>query len=151
MASAATGSLSKLYTEDETAWLEAMAETAGRGDVAGLDLEHLSEYLTDMALRDRGEVKSRLVLLLTHVLKWDYQKERRTRVRRRNGCFDIRHSGGCRRCNPHAAPSRRSADRRLGGKTGRGGASCVSALSGARGDRRITLRNRLVVMSLDPR
>jgi hypothetical protein len=79
MASVTTESLTALYTEDETAWLEAIAEAAGRGDVAALDLDHLSEYLTDMALRDRREVKSRLVVLLTHLQKWDYQKERRTR------------------------------------------------------------------------
>jgi hypothetical protein len=79
MTPVATDPLSALYSEDETAWLEAMAEVAGRGDVSALDLDHLSEYLTDMALRDRREVKSRLVVLLTHLLKWDCQKERRTR------------------------------------------------------------------------
>src|SRR5204863_7196482 len=79
MTSVTAESLATLYTEDETAWLEAMAAAARRGDVAALDLDHLSEYLTDMALRDRREVKSRLVVLLTHLLKWEYQKERRTR------------------------------------------------------------------------
>ena len=79
MASAAAESLTALYTEDETAWLEAMAEAARRGDLAALDLHHLSEYLTDMALRDRRQVKNRLVVLLTHLLKWQFQKERRSR------------------------------------------------------------------------
>jgi hypothetical protein len=71
--------LAALYAVDETAWLEAMAAAARHGDAAALDLEHLSEYLTDMALRDRREVKSRLVVLLTHLLKWEYQPERRSR------------------------------------------------------------------------
>jgi hypothetical protein len=79
MTPVASETLATLYTDDETAWLEAMAEAAGRGDVSALDLDHLSEYLTDMALRDRREVKSRLVVLLTHLLKWEHQKERRTR------------------------------------------------------------------------
>src|SRR5438105_13981989 len=79
MASVAAESLTALYTEDETAWLEAMADAARRGDVAALDLDHLSEYLTDMALRDRREVKSRLVVLLTYLLKWRFQPERRSR------------------------------------------------------------------------
>src|SRR5438105_11528180 len=79
MASVAAESLTALYTADETAWLEAMAAAARRGDVTALDLDHLNEYLTDMALRDRREVKSRLVVLLTHLLKWEYQKDRRTR------------------------------------------------------------------------
>src|SRR6476469_336207 len=78
MASVAAETLAALYSDDETAWLEAMADAARRRDVASLDLDHLSEYLTDMALRDRREVKSRLVVLLTHLLKWEYQKDRRT-------------------------------------------------------------------------
>jgi Domain of unknown function DUF29 len=72
-------SLSALYEQDETAWLEAMAQLVAEGRVADLDLEHLREYLTDMAKRDRREVKSRLVCLLTHLLKWEYQPEMRGR------------------------------------------------------------------------
>jgi hypothetical protein len=79
MAAAATEPMATLYAEDETAWLDAMADAARRGDVAALDLEHLSDYLTDMAIRDRREVKSCLVVLLTHLLKWQYQTERRSR------------------------------------------------------------------------
>ncbi len=99
MASAATESLAALYIEDETAWLEAMAAAARRGDVAALDLDHLSEYLTDMAHRDRREVKSRLVVLLTHLLKWEYQSERRVRgwrttvLNQRNELADLAGSG----------------------------------------------------------
>ena len=32
-----------------------------------------------MAIRDRREVKSRLVVLLTHLLKWQHQKDLRSR------------------------------------------------------------------------
>lgn len=70
--------LDALYEQDETAWLEAMAALAEQGRVADMDFVHLSEYLGDMAKRDRREVFSRLVLLLTHLLKWDQQPERRT-------------------------------------------------------------------------
>src|SRR5258708_889931 len=70
--------LSALYMDDETAWLEAMAALIRRRDFARLDLDNLSEYLTDMAARDRREVRSRLVLLLSHLLKWDYQPEKRS-------------------------------------------------------------------------
>jgi Domain of unknown function DUF29 len=106
MASVAAESLTALYTKDETAWLEAMAEAARRGDLAALDLDHLSEYLTDMALRDRREVKSRLVVVLTHVLKWEYQKEKRTRgwrttiLHQRNELVDLAGRGVLRN---HAA------------------------------------------------
>ncbi len=67
---ATADSLAALYAEDETAWLEAMAALVHRRDLAGLDLDNLGEYLTDMARRDRREVKSRLVVLLTHLLRW---------------------------------------------------------------------------------
>lgn len=71
--------LSELYLEDETAWLEAMADLVAHGDYAHLDFTNLREFLTDMAKRDRREVESRLVVLLLHVLKWDHQPEHRTR------------------------------------------------------------------------
>src|SRR3954453_6512026 len=79
MAIAIAESLAALYTEDETAWLEAMAEIARCRDLARLDLDNLGEYLTDMAQRDRREVKSRLVVLLAHLLKWEFQQEKRSR------------------------------------------------------------------------
>ena len=79
MASAIAESLANLYTQDETAWLEAMAELVSRRDLAGLDLDNLREYLTDMASRDRREVKNRLVILLAHLLKWEFQPEKRSR------------------------------------------------------------------------
>jgi len=43
-----------------------------------MDYRHLSEYLADMAKRDRREVFSRLVVLLSHLLKWEHQPERRS-------------------------------------------------------------------------
>jgi hypothetical protein len=70
--------LSLLYERDETAWLEAMAALAASGRYAEMDYQHLSEYLADMAKRDRREVFSRLVVLLSHLLKWEHQPERRS-------------------------------------------------------------------------
>lgn len=70
--------LNALYEQDETAWLEAMADLVNQKRVAEMDFPHLSEYLADMAKRDRREVFSRLVVLMTHLLKWDRQPDRRT-------------------------------------------------------------------------
>jgi hypothetical protein len=78
MATQATDSLPALYLEDETAWLEAMARLAAERRTDDLDCEHLSEFLSDMARRDRREVYSRLVILLTHLLKWEHQPEKRS-------------------------------------------------------------------------
>jgi hypothetical protein len=70
--------LARLYEADETAWLEAMAELIAEGKHEDLDYAHLQEFLTDMAKRDRREVKSRLTLLIAHLLKWTHQKKKRT-------------------------------------------------------------------------
>ena len=81
MATAATSAepaLSELYERDETAWLEAMSALAAAGRSAELDLTNLAEYLADLAKRDKREVFSRLVVLLAHLLKYDYQPDRRT-------------------------------------------------------------------------
>lgn len=70
--------LELLYHRDETGWLEAMSALAAEGRLAEMDLLHLSEYLLDMSKRDRREVVSRLIVLLTHLLKWELQPARRT-------------------------------------------------------------------------
>ena len=70
--------LAVLFEADETAWLEATAELARAGRLAEVDACTLAEYLTDMAKRDRREVFSRLVVLLTHLLKWEYQPDHRS-------------------------------------------------------------------------
>jgi hypothetical protein len=78
MATAEALDLSVLYEQDETAWLEAMSALAANGRHAEMDYVHLSEYLADMAKRDKREVFSRLVVLLCHLLKWAHQPERRS-------------------------------------------------------------------------
>jgi hypothetical protein len=78
MATSQTEALSTLYEQDETAWLEAMAELVAQRRFAELDYLHLSEYLADMAKRDRREVFSRLVVLMSHLLKWQHQPEWRS-------------------------------------------------------------------------
>ena len=67
-----------LHEVDETAWLEATAELIRHGRLDAVEWDILAEYLTDMAKRDRREVYSRLVVLLSHLLKWEYQPDRRS-------------------------------------------------------------------------
>jgi len=78
MVARTTTPLPSLYLDDETAWLEEMARLASEKRTAEMDLDSLSEYLGDMARRDRRAVYNRLVVLLTHLLKWDHQPERRS-------------------------------------------------------------------------
>lgn len=96
-------SLSALYEADEPAWLEEMARLVAERRFAELDTEHLSEYLLDMAKREKREVFSRLTVLLTHLLKWEYQPEQRsnswlaTMDEQRNELGDLLESGTLRR------------------------------------------------------
>lgn len=70
--------LAELYLADETAWLDAMVDLIRSGAHAELDYANLGEYLHDMARRDRREVKSRLLQLLVHILKWEFQPDKRS-------------------------------------------------------------------------
>jgi hypothetical protein len=70
--------LAELYDEDETAWLEGMSRLISERCFHDLDIKHLSEFLSDMARRDKREVLSRLTTLLTHLLKWEHQPSHRT-------------------------------------------------------------------------
>src|SRR5262245_13283727 len=78
MTTAQATPLGVLYEQDETAWLEAMAELIRQGRLDEVDYPNLAEYLADMARRDRREVESRLTTLLTHALKWTHQPDRRS-------------------------------------------------------------------------
>ncbi len=66
------------YETDETGWLEEMARLIADGRRDEIDYTHLEEYLTDMSIRDRREAWSRLVVLIAHWLKWEYQPDHRS-------------------------------------------------------------------------
>ena len=58
-----------LYEGDFVAWLKDQAQRARRGETEDLDLENIAEELEGMARSDRREIRSRLAVLLTHLLK----------------------------------------------------------------------------------
>ncbi len=70
--------MSELYSTDETAWLDSQAELIGQGKYSDLDLENLKEFLEAMAGNDRRRVKSHLIVLVQHILKWERQPEGRS-------------------------------------------------------------------------
>jgi hypothetical protein len=92
-----------LYDQDETAWLEQTATLVAQRRFSEIDHENLSEYLSDMARRDKREVYSRLVILLAHLLKWEHQPEQRsnswrgTIVAQRRELRQLLESGSLRR------------------------------------------------------
>ncbi|MBV5309199.1 DUF29 domain-containing protein [Chromatium okenii] len=65
--------LSMLYEKDYSAWAQRNAELLRSRNYAELDIEHLVEELSDMSKTERRELQSRLLTLLAHLLKWEYQ------------------------------------------------------------------------------
>lgn len=67
------------YEEDEYAWLLQQAELLAEQRLHEIDYEHLSAFLTDMARSDRNALRSRLVVLVAHIMKCKLQPERVSR------------------------------------------------------------------------
>jgi hypothetical protein len=67
------------YEQDFYAWAEQQAELLRAGRWSDLDVLHLSEELESMGAREKRELISRLAVLLSHLLKWQYQASRRGR------------------------------------------------------------------------
>ncbi len=65
------------HDEDYYAWTQQQAQLLKQGRLADLDLEYLIEELESMGASEKRELMSRLTVLLTHLLKWQYQSERR--------------------------------------------------------------------------
>lgn len=66
-----------LYDKDFFAWAHAQAECLRHKDFKHLDLAHLVEEVEDMGNQNKHELKNRLVILIMHLLKWQFQPERK--------------------------------------------------------------------------
>ncbi|MFN5516468.1 MAG: DUF29 domain-containing protein [Cyanobacteriota bacterium] len=67
-----------LYNADFNLWIEETAKTLKAGDFGALDLENLIEEIESMGRNNRREVRSRLIVLMLHLLKWKYQPEKQS-------------------------------------------------------------------------
>jgi AAA15 family ATPase/GTPase len=70
--------VSYLYEEDENLWLFENAKLLEEGKINEVDWKHIREELELMGKSQHREVESRFIVLLKHLLKWKYQKEKRT-------------------------------------------------------------------------
>ncbi len=69
---------SSLYNADYLQWIETTVEQLQRQNYASVDWENVIEEFKDMARRDRQALESNLVVVLTHLLKWQYQLQHRS-------------------------------------------------------------------------
>lgn len=67
------------YDTDFYTWTQEQAALLLQGRWHEADLEHLIEELEAMGASERRELMNRLAVLLAHLLKWQYQPERRGR------------------------------------------------------------------------
>ncbi|MGA9383373.1 MAG: DUF29 domain-containing protein, partial [Phormidium sp.] len=59
-------------------WIETTAQQLKEGKFDELDLTNLIEEIESMGRSEKRELKSRLIVLLMHLLKWQYQPEKRS-------------------------------------------------------------------------
>lgn len=69
--------LSALYDRDLYAWAVANADLLRAGRITQIDAVHIAEELEDMGKSERRALGSDLRILIQHLLKWQYQPERR--------------------------------------------------------------------------
>ena len=67
-----------LYERDFCLWLKQQAALLREGRFDELDLANLIEEIEAMARHDKKAIKSNLVVLLTHLLKHQFQPEQRS-------------------------------------------------------------------------
>ena len=64
------------YETDIVAWANEQAQLVRSGQFELLDLEHIAEEIEDVGKSEQRELASRMVLLIAHLLKWQFQAGR---------------------------------------------------------------------------
>ena len=66
------------YEQDFAAWSQEQARVLRSKDPRSLDWSNLAEEIASLGGRERSEIRSRLRVLIAHLLKWQFQPERRS-------------------------------------------------------------------------
>jgi hypothetical protein len=67
-----------LYDADYLKWLETTVENLRLQNYSNIDWENLIEEIEDMGRSEGRSLESNLIVVLTHLLKWQYQPEFRS-------------------------------------------------------------------------
>lgn len=70
---------SELYERDFHAWTQEQAGLLQSGNWGALDCENIMEEILSMGRGERRELVNHLVILMLHLLQWQYQPKRRGR------------------------------------------------------------------------
>jgi hypothetical protein len=69
--------MSTAYETDVVAWADEQAALLRAGRFAELDIEHIADEVEDVGKSEQRELSSRMAVLLSHLLEWRMQPERR--------------------------------------------------------------------------
>ncbi|MFZ1028219.1 MAG: DUF29 domain-containing protein [Limnoraphis robusta] len=67
-----------LYEQDFYLWTQKTAQQLKENQFNEVDIPNLIEEVESMGRSEKRELKSRLIILLMHLLKWHYQPEKRS-------------------------------------------------------------------------
>lgn len=65
------------YDGDVVAWANEQAALLRSGKFSELDFEHIAEEIESVGISEQRELVSRMAVLLAHLLKWQFQPDRR--------------------------------------------------------------------------
>ncbi len=87
------------YETDVIAWANEQAALLRSGNLSAIDIEHIAEEIEDVGKSEQRELASRMVVLLSHLLKWKFQAGRRgaswqrtITVQRKDIAYELRHT-----------------------------------------------------------
>lgn len=66
------------YENDVIAWAKEQAGLLRSGQWSSIDIEHIAEEILDVGKSEQRELESRMAVLLSHLLKWQFQPERQS-------------------------------------------------------------------------
>lgn len=65
------------YETDFYAWAMHNAKLLREGKLSEIDIENIAEEIESMGISEKSELINRLTVLMCHLLKWEFQRERR--------------------------------------------------------------------------
>lgn len=70
--------MNTIYATDLSLWARQTADLLREKRWQDIDLEHLVEEMEDLSKSEKRGISSQLIRLLLHLLKWEYQPQRRS-------------------------------------------------------------------------
>ncbi len=67
------------YDQDFYTWILKNVDLLRSGNLSEIDAEHIAEELESMGKRDLRQLRSRLQVLIMHLLKWQYQPQQQSK------------------------------------------------------------------------